>query len=116
MDADSIPVVDPTDLEQFDQLEREVLPGYAIGEAIIKRRCPNSDIDALRKRLVLLKALAMTPEDTRKRLSPWLNSDGAWSSAAFRVAARFPMDWLQRKEFYVEEFEEFLKQVSAEEQ
>ena len=33
---------------------------------------------------------------------------------AFRVAARFPMDWYQRRVFYAEELDAFLKLLKAE--
>ena len=85
-------------------------------EELLAQHCkPGADLEAVHRRMILLKIFEQVPDEgIRQRLSPWLKSDGAWSSVAFRVAARFPMDWLQRKTFYAEELEEFLSLLKAE--
>lgn len=112
MSTDSTAAVNPEDLEKYYNLCNE---GRSIGAAAFSHYFDGVvDPVAMPKRIMFLKMLTILPEDIRQRLSPWLKSDGSWAPATFRVAARFPMDWLQHKTFSMEELEEFLRQLRAE--
>lgn len=110
----AIPVVDPEDLQRVYELFAKY-PNHGIGARLLTRHCkPGEDVQVLCQRTYLLTILATAPDDIRKRLSPWLNEEGVWSAGASRVAARFPMDWYQRRVFYAEELDAFLKLLKAE--
>jgi hypothetical protein len=118
MAAISIPEVDPVDLERVYETRRELLarhPNHVIGTEFLAQHCkPGANIEALCQRASLLTIFATAPDEIRTRLVPWSKHEGAWDAAAFRVAARFPMDWYQRGMFCNEELEEFLKLLKTE--
>lgn len=116
MDKATIPSVDPADLERVYEFRRTTPPDRAIGITVFTNT-PGADIDAVCKRMSLLLILGNLPDDDlRQHLAPWIKNDGSWSPAAFRVAAKFPMGWLQRRKLYGEELEEFVRLIKAEEQ
>src|SRR5579864_8464673 len=98
-----IPTVDPNDLERLYGVYRELTaehPGRAIGEGLFSQHfTPGVDSEAICRRLTLLVIVANFPEEILQGLSPCLNSDGSWSPSALRVAARFPMNWVERGTF-----------------
>jgi len=111
-----IPPVDPADLRNVWQMQREVQarpPGEHIGSAIelYKDACsPGANVGAVWFRASLLGILEMLGI-----LKPWIH-EGVMSDAVFKVAAVFPVKSMpvgvpqQELPFDVEEF---MKQVAG---
>jgi hypothetical protein len=88
-DGESIPPVDPEDIKRFWKVKPPWRPGNDVESAC----SPGADVVAVYRRWMMIQALI-----TLKLLSPWQQGEEL-DDAVFRIAATFPMQYLEHKSY-----------------